>query len=455
MTLTRDERRHAQRNAYGFSFFNGLFFQCAGGSILILFAREIGASASAIGVLFSFLPLCSILQPFTVRLVERMGCRKIMVTGWALRTLIFSSILFIPAIHARLGSSASVLVLMGIILAFNIARSLAMTAWYPWIRKFTSDETRGKYLSRSWSLFYIGSVITYFGAGLFIHGAELPKFIKIFALAAIIGLISTFFLSRIPERKPPAAVHPAGLRKELTRLFSKKRHRNYFLFTVSRTLPIGAFFTFTVLYMREYIGASPALIFIFSALPFIGMTLTTTKWGVLTDRLGSKPIFGICTLGLTVVFLAVLFTEKNLASLYVLGAVATLYGVFMGGSALAMVRYAINHAPGKDAVSFLMAFSVCLGLALGITPIAAGCLLDWLRNFSYSIGSYELNNYRIFYIITLLLNLIPLYLWQFVPERGPRDIGDLRGLARPLRPFRTALNAYLYHMYSKDRHTKR
>ena len=60
--LTREQRDAAQTDLLRFTALNALSFEVLAGQILILFARNVGASLAEVGLLAALLPFASIIQ---------------------------------------------------------------------------------------------------------------------------------------------------------------------------------------------------------------------------------------------------------------------------------------------------------------------------------------------------------------------------------------------------------
>src|SRR5688500_14158710 len=125
--LTRAQRSAAQSNLLWFSAFNALSFEILAGQILILFARQVGASVSQIGLLSSLLPFASIIQLGVAPLVNRYGPRALILAGWGARTVVAAGLFLIPVASARAGSDAATRVLVAVMLGFYLCRALGMS----------------------------------------------------------------------------------------------------------------------------------------------------------------------------------------------------------------------------------------------------------------------------------------------------------------------------------------
>ena len=93
---------------YLFQAFNAVSWMMCLASPLILFARELGASALALGILAGLTPLASIVQlPFAQR-AERIGYKRLTVSGWTSRTFILAVLVLLPLAAMRIDRRVSI-----------------------------------------------------------------------------------------------------------------------------------------------------------------------------------------------------------------------------------------------------------------------------------------------------------------------------------------------------------
>src|ERR687885_1475028 len=94
--LTDSERERAQLDLLRFTALNALSFEVLAGQVLILFARQVGASLQDIGLLSALLPFASVIQLGVAPLVNRFGPRALMLAGWGARTVVAAALFLVP-----------------------------------------------------------------------------------------------------------------------------------------------------------------------------------------------------------------------------------------------------------------------------------------------------------------------------------------------------------------------
>src|SRR5262249_42711358 len=145
--LTEEQREAAKADLLRFTALNALSFEVLAGQILILFARQVGASLGDIGLLSALLPFAAVIQLGVAPLVNRFGPRALMLAGWGARTFVSAGLFLVP-IAARGGQAAGTRVLLLIMAGFYFCRALGMSSWLPLVQEIVRPEDRGIYLSR-------------------------------------------------------------------------------------------------------------------------------------------------------------------------------------------------------------------------------------------------------------------------------------------------------------------
>src|SRR3954452_11114470 len=112
--LTEEQREHGKADLLRFTALNALSFEVLAGQILILFARQVGASLSDIGLLAALLPFAAVIQLGVAPLVNRFGPRALMLAGWGARTVVAAALFLVPtaAQAGRAAGTQALLVIM-------------------------------------------------------------------------------------------------------------------------------------------------------------------------------------------------------------------------------------------------------------------------------------------------------------------------------------------------------
>src|SRR3569833_1631452 len=133
--LTPEQRERGKQDLLWFTAFNALSFEVLAGQILILFARQVGASLADIGLLSALLPFASIIQLGVAPLVARFGPRKLMLVGWGARKTVTATLFAVP-IAARAGGKHAKTHNQHHEKGDNyFCRALGMSSWLPMVQE--------------------------------------------------------------------------------------------------------------------------------------------------------------------------------------------------------------------------------------------------------------------------------------------------------------------------------
>src|SRR6476469_11000953 len=84
--------------AFLFGTFNALSFQIVLGSPMVLYARNLGASATVLGIITGMMPLLVIFQIPAANYIGRVGYKRFVYAGWGTRVLFIFAIAVIPVL---------------------------------------------------------------------------------------------------------------------------------------------------------------------------------------------------------------------------------------------------------------------------------------------------------------------------------------------------------------------
>lgn len=362
-----------------FIVFNVVSWQCIVGPALILFARSLEMQASVVGFLISFMPLSMLLVGLTVPLVNHYGPKRVMLTGWLLRNLLACVVFLIPIVR-EWGIHYAQYALMGGVLAFCILRAMGAGGWLPWLHELVPDAQRGTYFSMESAITQLTSVAVALIQALLLTGpANDWRFLAVYAIGIGSGLISLVWMALIPGGEP---VRPATAHEEshvAYRVAFRDRSFMAFVFTASLgysslTWLLGSAL---VLYMRDALTLSPGTIMSITAAGSLGIFLTIASWGRFADYAGSASamfwsMLGHAACALTCMLLGPGAGWTN-ALLWALFVVAS---VFNAAFSVAANRAMLGYVRKDRRVVYTNLWSIGTSLALGITPIAAGYLID-------------------------------------------------------------------------------
>jgi MFS family permease len=394
-------------NAYLFQAFNAVSWQICLGSPLILFARELGAPAVVLGLLAGLAPLTSTLQLLVAPHAERIGYRKLMVSGWSSRVVMLIFLTLLPLSVAFLPATVVIVLMILIMFAFTALRGVATCAWMPWITAIVPRAVRGEYLSRDRTFVGIASVVALAVAGIFLFDSgNMGAFTIVFALSFLGGAISLYFLNRVPEPRGRNLGDQPFVRMRWRDLLRDGAFVRLLTFAAMVQLCVLSTGTFITVFVREevqirdgyilWITAGAALVGIF------GLRLLRSR----IDGLGSRPFLGVVFLWWTFYYVAWFMLAANLIDGAVLLAplLMMMAGFFASIYELSLTRLLMNTVGDRPGTTQYFALqSVIVSLLAGLSPIMWGWMLDNLRSVQLVIGRMTLNAYAIFFGMQWLL----------------------------------------------------
>lgn len=438
------------RNAYWFQAFNAVSWQICLGNPLILFARDLDASATTIGLLAGLAPLLSIAQLPVARYAEGIGYRKLMLTGWTARVAMLVFLSLLPLLGFFLPREALVNLLLAIIFFFTLLRGVSMCAWFPWLNSIVPESLRGFYLSRDRSFINVASVVTLCLSGGILsisHGRG--AFALVFFVSFLGGAASLYFLKQIPDaphKMPggPLPEHPGW--REVVRDVPFRRLVEY---GAAVQLVLGAHATFGVIFLRDVIRLSDGHILWLNAVSALTGMLGLTFLGRHSDRIGSKPYLGFswCWWVVTL-FLWFLLAIQVIGHPRIVIVGMWLIGGFFGSMyELALTRLLMNTIGNRHGKTCYFAFyGVVISVVISVMPVLWGMTLDALRDARIAVGGFELDRYGIFFGTEWLLLFVMVVLLVRLKEPKSEPVTYMvyevfvgwpaRGIAHLLQLFR-------------------
>ena len=200
-----------------FQFLNVISWQSVIGTILVLHARALGIDTVRVGLLNSFMYFASVLGIVTKPLAERIGSKRLLMTGWTLRNILVAPIVLSPWVYSRWGTDGAMILLAVTTGLFCITRALAGIAWSSWIHEIVPLSNLARFytvetiLTR---LLAVGfGIVTFFFLG---AHPQLWRFAAIAACGVIAGLVSIVPspACRAANRKRPSGAEPGTTASE-------------------------------------------------------------------------------------------------------------------------------------------------------------------------------------------------------------------------------------------------
>ncbi len=404
----------------GFAMPNAISFQIALGPPLVLMARHWGASSFYIGAIAALVPLLTMTQLYMAPRVEYLGFKRVMLAGWTGRivTLILTAAL--PFCSGFLSRRFQLEALFAFMFLFNLLRGLATASWMPWVKELVPERWRGRYLSAEQVVVNISSALTLFGCG-WVLGDDPGdfQFGFLFIVSFVAGMTSLYFLKRI-DCPPPLEGAPTlePVRRWVNRVWRVKPFRRLIRLNMLWTFALGAWGTFTVVYLRDGLHFPERIILYMSASSTLGALLSAWVWGLMADRFGSRPVMALTSRLILLTALCWLLLTLGLIPPAV-GTVLILYillGMGTSGFGVAINQYSLNNAPAGFPVLALSLFAATSSFSSALSPFLWGALLDLLAPVRPRVGPLLLHQYVWFYALIALMIVASKHLIRQLPD---------------------------------------
>jgi MFS family permease len=431
--LTREQRESAQGDLLRFTALNALSFEILAGQILILFARQVGASLSQIGLLSALLPFASIIQLGVAPLVNRFGPRAVMMVGWGARTAVAAALFFVPIAGARGGPAAATQLLLVVMGGFYFCRALGMSSWLPILQEIVPPQDRGQYISRQeWMRQASIVLIAVVTAGYLVGATSVGRYMHIIGVGVVAAAGSLVFLARVPNVGSMA--EPLD-REYFQRAMAPLRDgvfRHYLIFSVLLRMILTAYAPFLTVFLRESLGLSASGVIGVNTVGSLGAIAGLGIWGRLSDRMGAKPVVAISTLGVAGALLLYTLPDRSWAWTWIgVPSISALLGLFNGGLTVSLSKFELGFIPMEGRAHYVALNVTLAGVGSAASTFAAGALLQFLHPVHLRLGTWYLDRFDLFFGLAGILLFAPVMLRRSLPEERSRSVRAL--LERELR----------------------
>lgn len=389
-------------NLYTFATFNALSYQAILGSPMVLYAKSLGASATVLGILAGMMPLLVITQIPAARFVGRVGYRRFVLSGWTARVLTIFLIALLPLTGGFLDHATQLVLLLGLLLAFNVSRGVSSAAWLPWIMELVPAPLRGRHFTRD-QVWVNGASFVVFVLSALVLGAEPTplRFGVVFLFSALTGAISLPYLKRVPDCPPPPEAAGGVGPVPWMALATHPPFRRLLELNVAWSIAYGGVTTFIVKFLKDGPQWHDDRILLLMSVMFAGGLLSPWLMGPRLDRLGSRPMlaFTMATgVVLSVGWWLIAASIAPATNAFVLPLVICV-GLVNAVFSAANNRLAMQLAPALGRDHFFALFMVVWQLTLGLSPVLWGLLLDGVGPWRAKAFGADWNRFSIYFAL--------------------------------------------------------
>jgi MFS family permease len=377
----------------------------------VLFARELGASSVAIGILTGVLPLMMALQLPAANFAERIGYQKIHVYAYYVRTAGIASYaaLAIGVAFDWLSPPTATVILIFSTSLLAIFRGIASGTWLPWIASIVPRDRRLAFLSNERIANTGSAVLAMLLAGVLLSSqAGFVPYTVIFSIGAITCGISTYYLATMPApivSAEKSLVSQASLKEVIFDPFFGK----FLMFNITVQLAVGAMPTFTTVFLREQLKINGSVILICTAGALLAGAMVIQWVRHRIDQRGS--LFYLRRVFLWLVASVLVWWEVSLLpgdqimpeQTYIIIAICLvlvlLSGSFGSMFELAMARLLMNSASDRQgSTRYFAMYGMVANLFAALSPMLWGALIDSTRNAQIYLPGMVINHFSYFFL---------------------------------------------------------
>jgi len=361
------------------------------GPLLIGFALLLDANNVVIGFIAAIGPMAQTLQLPAVYLVEKVRLRKFLAVtfAWGSRAawLLIAALPFLLPTEWIL---APFVVLL--LVHFGLAAVVA-TGFNSWIRELVPDRIYGTLFGQRLAWATASGMVLSLAGGVFIDwwarsGANpLQAYSFIYAVGAAVGLISAFFLMRVPEPRMAPALH-LGFREVLAGPVRDPNFRQLLIFSTWWSFATNFAAPFFAVYLLNRIGLNMAWVMGLTAVSQLINIVFFHLWGVMADRVSNKRVLLFTGLLFVSTFLMWPFTtlpDPYALTIPLLFLIHVIAGVGTAGVNLCASNIALKLAPLGQGGGYVAMNALVTGVAAIAAPILAGLMADWLQGEELSL----------------------------------------------------------------------
>ncbi|MGH8017955.1 MAG: MFS transporter [Opitutaceae bacterium] len=417
-----------------FGFFNATTWQVALGTPMVLFAEQLGASAFSVGLAYSFVFLLTPVQVLATALLPKYGYKRMMLSGWGLRSLFLLPPVFLALASPETGATWMVVVFIGSVFFFTLFRSLGSCAYLPWLNALLPDRIRGKYFASEQTAAGVGGVGTLLLSALSFK--VMPVYAAFFTqyLFAFAGSwFAAFALGRLRDAERPSALSLGEVVRATPRMIlARGTFRRFLLIGVWAGLAVSAIPPFCAYYLRVEPQLSAAQIVFFTTVQYGGVISGALALRNHVDCFGARPFF-LASLGVY----AGLGVCWVLVMRGVLTGIAPLYAMYYLLGVAASCWFSANMKylpqvvePGQKALAFSIHGAVTSVIS-GLAPIVWGLFIKG----GSDAPSVDAGAFQAFFAAVVVSACGIAWLVARLPEEHEKIPGLFPG-GFSLRPFR-------------------
>ncbi|MBN2456972.1 MAG: MFS transporter [Sedimentisphaerales bacterium] len=415
---------------------------CLGGHILVLIALKFGAGSSFLGLLsFAALAPLSCLV-FTMKAVERIGKRKILIQWYSVAILFVLPFMFLPVLGRHWPGWLCLWLILIVTLLRSLTNAFGNAGWWPLLQDIVPTNITGRFFARLRTYWQSAWLIVALGSALLLRDKpDWWKFEIIFAAALLAYLVRV--LSIIPIVERPLATGQSGQRSILSHfieVIQNKPLRLLVIYLVIYMAGVTIAEPFKIKMLKDS-GCSYGLILAATSMVPLGAIVMLRFWGRLADRFGNRIIFSLSHIAMIIVSTLWVVASVNTFNVAFIFALYFFWSLFDCGSRIAQTRY-IMHVVPRDKQNQINVINLWVWLTMACAPLFGGFFLHiWEHLQSAPTAGSLQGGYSVLFAVSAMLFVPPFILRKKL--RSKKDMPTAYVVALAVRPLRNIFGPFI------------
>jgi MFS family permease len=431
-TLTQEDVRKGLKYVLNDGFTSQIMVNLTSGTFLIAFALTLGASPIITGLISAIPAFCQLSQIFAVFLVEKVRKRKVITISFLLFYRI--SLLLIALIPFFFQSELLLFFFMVFLILRYLFSSLGQTAWTSWMNDLVPKNELGRFFGKRQFISSIFILFTSLIAANFIEfwksnflEYELFSYSILFLVAFLFGMISIFFISKVPEPMMKLRENKLRFSKLVLTPFKDKNYKRLLTFLICWSFGFNLITPFFTVYLLMNLKFPLTFVMVLTILSQVSNIIFFRIFGQLTDKYSNKTILKICCplfILCTVLFSFTTIINNTIILIILLVVTYLFIGVATSGITLSTGNISLKLTPKEEGTSYLAITTIITSLSLGISPIIGGVIFDYLNPsefkvyFNHISYFFTFNGVLFLFFIAIIIALVSIYFLLRIEETG-------------------------------------
>lgn len=382
--------------------FANLFVVLTGGVFLTGFALFLGANDFAIGILAAVPFLMQSAQLSSAFLFQSSANLKKRI-GAVLAIGRLFMLLAIPLAFVR--ADWGLPALIGIVLFSALLTMTSAPAWLSWMADVVPGRHRGKFFSRRNAAVAGTTVVATIAGSLLLDWAKANNvegfgFAALFMVAVLGALLAWRSMDCTPDTSDAGTIDKTRL-ADLLIPIRDHSFRPVLVVFAAWNVAIGLSAAFFAPHMLINLKMTFVEIGLYTCATATVAIVSSSLWGRLIDRFGSKAILNVCAFGISLVPLIWVFPQAD--SKWILIPEAIYSGLLWAGFNVAAFTMPLDHSPRINRTIYLAMFATVTGLAFFGASIVAGYAAESLANWHMTLAGLTLVNYHVIFVVSAVL----------------------------------------------------